>query len=412
MFRTDLRKQDAPLIKPDRYIELDRQLSGQWIVMGDITGNGEHDLVSARNDDQAVTTICAYELSGNLLWSWGEAGAGGANLTYDVPLQIYDINGKGNSDVYFSTYDYLVHLDGKTGEEIEKFKLPDGLRTADCIAFANLSGERNGRASDIIIKSRYRNVWAYTKDWDLLWSWKPFFRHKTCHYPTIVDLDGDGFEEVLAGRKMLNNDGSTLWKIKSRKTKHWGHLDAARIAIKGDTPAETRIIFTYCGAKYIAYMTGTGKILWEDRDLHFESIDVGTFNSDHPSPQFYVDIDHTPFGEAKGLFYDAEGNKFGKVCLNYGRQHRSIDWNGNGLDEVIIANTLAIIDGNGKKVASLEFKGENGSLTSQEVDRNTHLHMGIWDITGKGNGDVGVYSPGHVCIYENPSESTEKNKRI
>jgi hypothetical protein len=412
MFKVDIRNTQIPaekLIKPSIIIQMNPEFSGNWVVGGDLTGDGKLEFVSARNDDQVVTTAIAYDLEGKTLWTWGEANSGGAKLTYDVPLQAYDITGDGKDEIFLSTKTHIVMLNGETGKEFKRFKLPKGLNGSDSIAFANLSG--NSLATDIIIKSRYRKVWAYTKDWNLLWVWEPPSR-KTCHYPTIVDWNQDGRDNVLAGKPFLDHLGQKMFNISTKKTGRRGHLDAQRVFNTGEKKEDIKLIYTYCGGLTISCIDYKGKLLWQDTGHHFESIDVGTFNPDYPSPQFYIDIDHKQFGESLGFFYDITGKKFGTVQLNYGRQHRHIDWTGDGIDEVVIINELLIINGKGEAVAGLEYNHGDEIMQPSQKEKITYIHNGILDVSGKGNGDIVMYSEKTICIYLNPNENSKKHTRI
>ncbi len=410
MFNQDIREDLGEIIPPSLHFNLDPNYCGQWLVAGDLTGDGKYEFISARNKNQEITTIEAYTLEGKSLWTWGEKGDGDAILSYDCPLQAYDIDGNGRCDIFFSKKNELCVLKGNTGELLEKYPHPKGLEVSDCICFANLTG--GPRATDIIIKSRYRKLWAYTCDWEFLWSWKPKLNiHKTCHYPTVVDIDGDGRDEVFAGRTMLNHDGKPLWKLKSKNLHKWGHLDAVRVVKTGEKAEDFQFVFTYCGSKYIALVNGEGHIIWEDSGKHFESIDVGKFNRDNPDPQFYIDIDHTGFGDALGYYYDINGNHFGITNLNYGRQHRCVDWNGDGCEEIVIANELAIINGKGERLSSLEFKEPEGSRLPPQEENWPKMAVSILDLSGKGNGDIVLHNPFSVCVYLNQSPRRNSQKR-
>ncbi|MBD3352612.1 MAG: hypothetical protein GF364_14080 [Candidatus Lokiarchaeota archaeon] len=409
MFEQDIRDKNVPTIQPSSYFFMDPNYSGNWLVTGDLTGDGQLEFVSARNDNQIIKTIIAYNQKGEMLWHYGTPNTGTHKLGYDIPLQLYDLNNNGKCEVIFSERHYLAILNGEDGTEQKRYKLPDELECSDCICFANLSG--NSYPSDIIIKSRYRKLWAYTSDWELLWSWTPRWGRKTCHYPTPVDIDNDGRDEIFAGRVMLNHNGKKLWKIKSRKCKRRGHLDCVRIVSTGEKPEDFRFILSYCGAKYIALINGLGKVLWDDEDFHFESIDVGYFNEAYPAPQFYVDIDHLGFGKSLGFFYDLNGSRIGTIKLDYGRHHRTLDWTGNGLDEVVIANELALVNGEGERIARFQFKNQRQKFVINETEHQI-LFVSICDLTGKGNGDIIFHTGDAVNIYLNPSDITGGQRRF
>jgi hypothetical protein len=409
----DIRNPIGNLIQPTRKIHLNPDFSGNWTVVGDITGDGRLELISARNDDQAVCSIGTYNLKGDLLWTWGKPGAGSTKLTYDVPCQAYDLLGLGTCQVIFSDVGSLKILDGPSGKLLHSYPLPKDLHTADCITFANLQG--NPRPTDIIIKSRYKELWAYDKNWNLLWKWAPKFGIKTCHHPTLVDIDHDGKDEVLAGHCMLDHNGKVMGKIHSRKARRMGHLDCARVVNTGAKAQDFRFIFTYCGARYFAMMDGTGKIIWEKGGYHFESIDVGHFlpsNGNTTEPQFYVDIDHTAFGQAENHIYDYGGNL--KVCqrLNYGRQHRVVDWDGDGFDEIVISNNMALCKGSGERIGSFKHIDSTGTIVFPQTKENHDIHLAIIDYSKRGTGDLMIFTAHDVSIYENPSQSPKKCPHI
>ena len=98
-----------------------------------------------------IDSMAAY--SGN-----GATRRRGTLITgYDVALQIYDWDGDGENEVILLTRGELVELNGKTGKEKRRFPIPE--RATDCLVFVNLSGQE--RPQEIIVKDRYRRIWAY-----------------------------------------------------------------------------------------------------------------------------------------------------------------------------------------------------------------------------------------------------------
>ncbi len=411
MFSTDLRTY-APKIEPTLSFPLDTQYCGKWLVAGDLTGEGRLDFVSGRSESQAITSMAAYRQDGTLLWTWGEPGSGSSGLCSDLPLQLFEPKSNGKCSVIFGIKNYILLLDGTTGEEITRYPLPEDLEIADCITFGNLSTKIPGEKTDIIIKNRYWKLWAYTADWDFLWSWKPKNGIQTCHHPTPVDINNDGYDEILVGNEMLDREGKTLWEIQSRYARKKGHLDCAQIVVEGPRPEDFRIVFSYCGQKYLAMMDGTGHVLWEQHGKHFESIDVGTFNRGNPSPKFYADIEHSPFGAMEGVFMDFRGKIIGTCKYDTGRFHRCVDWNGDGLDEVVVGTMLALVDGNGQKIGTFQFNGQREETNIIHRDDPEPFLVSILDLTGKGNGDIVLHDASAVNIYLNPSMLTKTQKRF
>ena len=74
----------GPTLLPWKTIDPDPDYSGQWLVAGDLNGDGRAEIVTARQDKQLVTTVLATQLDGTVLWRWGQADTGtrGSAMTY------------------------------------------------------------------------------------------------------------------------------------------------------------------------------------------------------------------------------------------------------------------------------------------------------------------------------------------
>ena len=199
---------NAPVVQPWRRITLDPEYSGAWVVAGDLDGDGAVEIVSARNVDRNdvhyTSAAVAQRLDGRVLWRWGNPKIGRKPLHHDVACQIYDWDGDGRNEVVLCTEGFLVELDGATGREKRRLPLPKD--ATDCLVFANLSG--NKRPTDVLVKTRYTQLWAFNRDGKQLWTVENPGGYRTAHQPVSVDLDGDGRDEVMAGYAMLNANGS------------------------------------------------------------------------------------------------------------------------------------------------------------------------------------------------------------
>jgi rhamnogalacturonan endolyase len=59
------------------------------------------------------------------------------------------------------------------------------------LVFADLSGK--GRPTDVLVKTRYRRIWAYDQGGELLWNVTDPGGFRTAHQARPIDIDGDGF---------------------------------------------------------------------------------------------------------------------------------------------------------------------------------------------------------------------------
>lgn len=408
MFETTIPTIQEATVQPSKVIILPKDHAGHWLVTGDVDGDGEIELVSARNEHQAITAACACKLDGSVLWTWGEKGRGSRTLFHDLPLQVHDIDENGKMDVFLSTRDGIIILDGENGKEVVKHPLPPGLKVSDCITFTNMSS-KDGKPSDMIIKSRYDKIWVFTSDWEELWSWPPGQQRlngmlKTCHHPEPFDLDHDGRDEILGGNIMLDHDGSELWMIDSHEMRSRGHLDALRLVHLDVDPERTRLAASYCGADCFALLDGTGRVIWQKTGEHYESIDVGQMDRDgREEVVFFVDCDHLPRGKSKAYLFSEKGDPLGLVNLYYGRQHRMVDWTGDGASDIVLGNSRTILDSKGNIIAILGMGEKEREIIARQMAGNQEPYVSIVDVNGNDAGDVILHTLDQAIIHENPN---------
>ena len=171
----------APLILPWKVVPLDPDYGGLWVVAGDLDGDGIPELVSAENvnveDVHYTSAAVAQKLDGSVLWRWGVPDAGRKKWHHDVACQIHDLDGDGANDVVLATDGYVVALDGRTGREKSRFAIP--AEASDCIVFCDLEGK--GRPEDVLVKDRYRRIWAYNRAGECLWNVTEPGGYRTAH---------------------------------------------------------------------------------------------------------------------------------------------------------------------------------------------------------------------------------------
>jgi hypothetical protein len=343
------------MLTPWKRIPFNPEDGGCWFVAGDIDGDGEVEIVTARNvdkDDVHYTcTVGAYKLDGTRLWQWGMPGGGRAKLHHDVACQLHDWDGDGRLEVVLCAQDALVELDGATGREKRRLPLP--YQASDCLMFCDLSGL--GRPSDVLVKTRYGQIWAYNCAGELLWTVEKPGDGLTAHQPVAFDLDGDGRDEVMAGGALLNPDGSERWRIRAEGYElSRGHLDCLRVARRGTRPEDWRLAFTYCGARLLGMLDGAGRLLWALTGEHFESIDVGRILPDAPGVQLAVDIDKADPGDSPLWVVSEDGEVLTRMLGDYSRVHDLLDWTGDGLRDIVIAGYHGVFDGYGRQRAAFD----------------------------------------------------------
>jgi hypothetical protein len=390
-------KDSTSMIWPWKIVSLDAEYGGQWVVAGDVDSDGRVEIVSSENfnenDVHYTSTAVAQKLDGTVLWKWGNPAIGRKIWHHDVACQIHDWDGDGLNEVVLCTKGYLVELDGASGRQRRKIRIADD--ATDCLVFCNLSGGKI--SSDVLVKNRYHQIWAYNKAGTLLWSVKDPGGYRTAHQPRPIDIDGDGRDEIMASYAMLNSDGSVRWVYQSKAVdQKRGHLDCVRIFRRGDKPEDFRLVLTCCGANNIALIDGTGGIIWEVAGQHFESVDVGRVFPGLSGQQIVVDIDHQPLGNSPVWTLDEKGRLLGRLVTDYSRHHCLLDWTGDGVDEILVAHNGGIYDHHGRRIGVLAVP--DGSRIGQRKGERSML---IGDMNGDRVRDVMMVTTEKVYVYLN-----------
>lgn len=395
---TDIEKPAADIlqIEPWKVVPLDAEYGGKWVVAGDLDGDGQAEIVSAENfnqdDTHYTSAVVAQKLDGSLMWRWGDPNIGRKNWHHDVACQIHDWDGDGKNEVVLCGKGFLAELDGATGVEKRRWPIPED--ASDCLVFCDLSGK--GRPTDVLVKNRYRQIWAYNREGKLLWTVENPGGYRTAHQPCPVDLDGDGRDEIMAGYAMLNSDGSVRWVYQSKTADlAKGHLDCMRVARRGSKPEDFRLAVTCCGANNVALLDGVGKPLWEVPGRHFESINIGCVDPGSPTPQILVDIDHAELNQSPMWLLDTNGSLLGQIVAPYCRHHKLLDWTGDGFDEIFVAHHCAVYNCRGQRIASL------AGIPLRDPSQAGEDSILLGDLTGDGVQDILIVTKETVSIFKN-----------
>lgn len=407
-------------IEPWKVVAINEDYASKWLVSADIDNDGEVELISCRSaseefniDNHSVKTACAMELDGSLIWTWGTKGEGLTTMGADSACQVYDIDNDGVLEVLLCTQTELVIINAQTGKEEKRYPLPIGQShpdqwATDCIVIANITG--GDYPSDIIVKSRYYEAWAYTKDWELIWHVSMPGGMKIGHQPLPVDIDYDGYDEVLVGYSLVNPDGSYRWimdKNEYSSNLAAGHTDSVKILnlSKGIKAEDIRICLCLCGACDIVMIDGNGKRVWAEEDgMHYETILTGKLKKDSDEV-FIVSNPNYPrwmneTGNQPIYIHDIDGNLITKQFgFEWNRKPSIINWSGDedwiympadgvmvDMNMKIKARTLAPVRGHDSAMAYNISRGD----TVYNLDFNGDGRQDIANLTDEG-GKVELY---------------------
>lgn len=272
------------------------------MLVGDINGDGRMELVMVQAnggiDDRyvphQVQCLTAYDLDGRLLWQVGEPDEHAGGPGSDYPAQIYDIDGDGYHEVICVMDGRLLILDGRNGAVKRAHELPDE-QAHDCIIICNLRGKPYPQ--DIILKDRYRRMWALDRDLNLLWK----HEGNLGHYPWVYDIDGDGHDEVMAGYDLLDHDGVKLWSCHDLDD----HADCIWFGDVDGNPANG--IEIVIGGSVTVMYNAAGEEIWRyDGSIESQHIALGRFRDDLPGLQI-AGLDRIVRGDGRDRLSGKDG---------------------------------------------------------------------------------------------------------
>ncbi len=343
------------------------------VRVGDLDGDGRLDLLIGQNRwhqegrYSLLTCLTAIDLDGKKLWQWGEPDPKNALLTYDLPMQIHDVDGDGRAEVITARDFKLQILDGATGNVKREIPTPkteyepgeyqyENYRRdrfprlrVDCICLADLTG--HGAPRDILIKDRYSKIWAFDNQLKPLWSQSI----NTGHFPYPIDIDLDGKDEVYIGYAKIDNDGSVLWNREDLNQ----HQDAIAAGNFDLNPQRPTRFFVAGSDEGVIVLTDAGQTLHHHRIGHAQKLAIADFLPDLPG----LEVASINYWRNPGIvcLFDSRGNQL----LSFEPSHQGsalepVNWSGDG-QELIFLNANArkggLYDGHGQQVVQLPDDG-------------------------------------------------------
>ena len=382
-------------MEPILISEIDiRPAGGGKGLLGDIDGDGRMELVFVQADSgiddryvpHQITCVTAYRLNGELMWQKGDASGKPGNFGSDFPAQIYDMDGDGRLEILCVMNKRFLVLEGATGRVKKDYPLPDP-EAHDCIIIANLSGGE--RAKEIILKDRYKRMWAMSSSFELMWT----HEGNIGHFPWAYDINGDGYDEIMAGYDLLDHNGRLLWSCHDLD-------DHADCLWTGDVNGDGRPEFAVGGSVTCLY-DSEGNELWRyDGSIESQHIALGKFCPELPGLQM-AGLDRIRRGDGyKGqwngrdamFMLDCEGRELWKENRKTKGWLTIVDtlsnWNGTGRDYI-----LAYRRGGGVNPGLYDGKGECVVYFPED---GYVLHG---DLFGRGMEDMVIYGNGRAWVY-------------
>jgi hypothetical protein len=297
--------------------------------------------------------------------------------TWYSPYMVFDIDQNGKAEVYTKAGDddprkmdghvlegpeYLVKLDGQTGELLKKqhWISKEGFESynywsRNFLTVAYLDGID---PSLIMQRGTYTVIKTVALDMDLnpIWRWESLgeyedYKGQGMHGIMTGDIDLDGKDELVIGTAALDDNGIPLWRTGLR------HNDAGYIAnIDPERPGYE----IFYGVESRSPKNGvclvdakTGEIIWgyegSTHHVHSQGM-IADLTDEYPGIECYA-------GEAKGgdkfFLYTAKGERLSDKNL-WGLAPRAVWWDADEQKEICF--NKKIIEYNGEEKLAIEGK--------------------------------------------------------
>jgi rhamnogalacturonan endolyase len=317
--KNELLLKSHPAMVKWKTLNLEGLGASQNIRLGDLTGDGNKEiLVAAEGDVGEIRCITAIDLDGNRLWQYGSIpdrpGPG-----EELPFQIHDLDGDGSREILFAKSGSMFLLNGRQGELITRVSLPAGF-TPRSVVFADLLG--TGRDNCLIITDCNRKLIVMNEQLETLWE-KDF---EGGSYPVTVDMEGDGFDEVLIGYSAFDHDGNLLFNIGKFIGDRCNGINLTRLRWEG---REIPCILYAAGDWGLMYVDFEGNLLKQNMVGHVSYATVADFDMEAPGLEV---VTSNSWG-SDGLIHvmEADGNVGYRFMPSSGVSRCvPVNWNGDG----------------------------------------------------------------------------------
>lgn len=382
--------------------------------MGDIDGDGRLDFLLVQNmpffgsNYNQITCLTALDNDGKMLWQYGKPDPEHAWVSYDVAVQIHDLDGDGMTEVVMAQGRWIKVLEGLTGREKARYPVPSPAilpgetswqeykhyyrrdllpyLNVDCLSFADLRG--TGKPHDVIIKDRHTRLWAYTNDFRLLWTASA----NLGHYPFFHDSNKDGRDEVYIGYSKFDPNGRLIWTFDDKMGEHSDGICVGDFTLTGG-PEQ---IFIGGSDDGVLLLDGNGNILKQHRVGHAQTPSVGQFRPDIPGLEFC----NINFWGEPGLItlYDCNGDEIIDFeLIHSGSPVQPVNWRGDGSEFIFLTPNHkegGLADGWGRRVVMFPDDG------------HPDLAWMVHDLTGDPRDELIVWDLESIWIYTQDSPFT------
>jgi hypothetical protein len=387
---------------------------GPNLRVADVNGDGKPEVIVAQHSPKIVgatsmsrlSCVTVLDLNGTVLWQAGVPDPGAPLFGGDLPADVFDLYHDGHG-VVVCVFGFDVQIrDGKTGRILNSAQTPDMTHWTMPADYRDMTlpvGERwgderenlnvarvlsarilgNGNPDDIVVTGDRHHLVALDGI-----NLKPLFKHRGNHGRSVsaLDLNGDGFDELLAGAVLLDHDGATRAKIPM------GDAPAASQLVRMSANDDAPRAWAVAGAQGLALLP-VGENGWplpvaepQFSGAAIEQLCTGRFRSDSPGMQFAA------YGAGVLQFFEAGGKRLSTHALGLnGVALKDMKW--PGAEHALLLTSMApgggLFNGRGQCAVPAPADGPTHFCTVSERFKNDAATVILaWDAQS-----LAVYAP-------------------
>ncbi len=400
--RMELELSDHPKMVRWKSFETPGFGTNQNLRMGDLTGDGNKELLFIKPEDREGTRIAgmtAMDLSGEVLWKYGDTERILEEDGPELPVQIRDMDGDGSREVVFTSGGFIHVLSGKTGELLRQIPLPGGV-TIRTITFGDLLG--SGEDNCMVLTDRTKWLLVYDDQLELLWEREV----SSGSQPLLYDLDGDGRSEVIMGYAVYDPEGVLQFDV----GRYIGdRCNGVAVDTLHGSGIKVPALIYAAGDWGVLYFDFNGNLLKQQVMGHVDYVSVGNYNAEVRG----LEVATSNSWGSEGLVHllNPEGEVTGNFQLECGTiRCQPVNWKGDGEEFIMtVADSVqgGMINANGQLAVAFPDDGHpNSCYLVQDLTGDTRDELIVWDTerlwiyTQEDNPRMGkTYAPHRVPLY-------------
>ncbi|MBN2024510.1 MAG: hypothetical protein JW809_17150 [Pirellulales bacterium] len=422
----------APSMRLVRELDLG-EYPGTFPCLGDLDNDGQVDFLLYRQGPQTTPGyLVALDNAGKKLWEKGDRSIAShqPDGAYNEPALrgialIFDVDRDGRSEVVAELWENdrpeLVILDGKTGRVERSRPSPFDLkvrsgRRSRCHPVGRIArfAGQDGPPT-IVLKygaSGHAPSCAVALDASLDVLWRLDDEGNAMgHVPTVADVDGDGRDEVMLGRVLVDASGKVLWRVSAER-----HADCTA-AFKRPGRHDMALLVSICTTGPAFCLAADGAVLWQKTRKevpHGQGVWVGNFLADEPGDEAII-LRSGHVGDFLTV-RAADGSELARfrqtVFEGYPDFPCAVNWKGDGEQSLWVPIDRRLVDGRGRTVAALGDLEDRVRQKLQWGTTKSHVAAQAFavDLCGDPREEIVLYQPYHgrsIFILTQPDSRAE-----